>query len=189
MNSKKLDKMFAKNNEAINVLTAYAKMTDPKSEVDKLCNWIANTDENSYGFFLDSGWASATCSVQGMYSLFSNIQHALEDDGELSFIIVNGSPKIVFAWADEVEQINAQVKQSIKQGHCYGPVKLTLDAFKTVDEFIQGIADARVRDVKKWFLFDAMKRREYAIKYYSTEYPDIYDPEWEKEVKDWTFND
>lgn len=64
---------------------------------DVLLRWIVENDINPYGVFTTRWAADAFSSYEGMDGLLHMINHALEDDGDISFIECEGTePKIVF---------------------------------------------------------------------------------------------
>ena len=64
--------------------------------------WLFETDINPYSF-LPEVWADATFTATGMSSLFSMFHHAFVDDGDVTFVMVNGFPRIVFIDRWDVE--------------------------------------------------------------------------------------
>lgn len=64
--------------------------------MDGLARWLLETDVNPYGF-LPPEWAGATGSAQGFLGLLDHLHHALYDDGDVTFCMVNDEPRIVFA--------------------------------------------------------------------------------------------
>lgn len=70
------------------------------SKCSKLLEWIITTDINPYCFLTHSRahWLQTICGVS---SLFHEIEHALYDDGDITFVTVDNEPRIVFAWQHE----------------------------------------------------------------------------------------
>ena len=69
--------------------------TDEKSLAD-LALWMLETDCNPYGF-LSEQWAECLSTAEGFDSLLHHLHHALYDDGDVTFVTVDGRPRIVFA--------------------------------------------------------------------------------------------
>lgn len=65
-------------------------------QMNGLVQWLLDTDANPYGY-LPQSWAGATSTAEGFASLLQHIHHAVYDDGDITFVTVNGEPRIVFA--------------------------------------------------------------------------------------------
>lgn len=70
-------------------------------EIGELVNWMLETDANPYAY-LPEGWAGSTGSATGFADLVGHIHYCYVDDGDITFVTVNGEPRIVFAdkWDD-----------------------------------------------------------------------------------------
>lgn len=64
---------------------------------DVLLRWIVENDINPYGVFTTRWAADAFSSYEGMHGLLHMINHALVDDGDISFIqCESAAPMIIF---------------------------------------------------------------------------------------------
>ncbi|MCZ7862669.1 hypothetical protein O9X98_14940 [Agrobacterium salinitolerans] len=83
-------------------IAGYLSDTDPGMQ--RLTRWLMETATNPYDFLMPSD--AATFSSADLFAgLLHSIHHALVDDGEISFVAVNGRPMIVFAAHDEIENV------------------------------------------------------------------------------------
>lgn len=85
---------------ALDVIHKFMAPGQYEPQMDGLVKWMLETDTNPYSY-LPEIWGSALGTAEGFASLLQVISHALYDDGEITFVKVNGSPRIVFAWANE----------------------------------------------------------------------------------------
>lgn len=65
-----------------------------------LVRWMMETETNPYGY-LPSHYAGSLSSAEAFAGLLHMIQYSLYDDGDITFVTVNGEPRIVFAWKHE----------------------------------------------------------------------------------------
>ena len=86
-------------------------LNDECEEMRAITNLLIQTDVNPYGF-LPNEWANGFDTSSGFASLLHMIYHALVDDGEISFPIVNGEPRIRFVsrWEDNYEHFMALLR-------------------------------------------------------------------------------
>lgn len=84
--------------ESIDYINGYIEKRDEL--MSDLVEWMLNTDENPYAF-LPEGWAGSLSSAEGFASLVQCMHHAIYDDGDITFLTVNGEPRISFVWRHE----------------------------------------------------------------------------------------
>ena len=89
----KLKSFQNRYNEAIETINQYLKGPESMKE---LTHWLMTTDASSY-CYLNDNWAGMTETAEGMAVLLNCIHHAIVDDGDITFVKVNGEPRIVFA--------------------------------------------------------------------------------------------
>ena len=65
-----------------------------------LVRWMMETEANPYGF-LQWEWCGALASAEQFAKLVGHLNHALYDNGEVTFCTVNGQPRMVFANPNE----------------------------------------------------------------------------------------
>lgn len=128
------------HNKSIERIKLYCK----DAVIGKLCTWLMTTNINPYSFFTDD-MASRVGTATGMDGVMTTISHAVNDDGAISFVLVNGSPKIIFLNPNDftdVEEFNQHCLNPLQKElqHTYGDYKVeVLDC--TVDD-IGEIIDA-----------------------------------------------
>jgi len=74
-------------------------------EAEFLCKWLFDTDINPYGLFHDDDWAESFDSAERFSSLCNEIYHAITDDGDISYVVVNKSPRIAFKHECDIKKI------------------------------------------------------------------------------------
>ena len=121
-----------------------------EKESATLCKFLFETDVNPYQLFVHETDASQLAdSAQGFADLCALIHHALVDDGDICFPVVDGSPKILFASRWEVslddcidahykDMIDSRNELFVKLGE--SPKPITLEFLDTVDQFIKAVA-------------------------------------------------
>lgn len=135
------------------------------------------TDVNPYGF-LPGHFADGFDTAGGMSSLLGMIHHALYDDGDISFPIVNGEPRIAFLHHTEdcyEDLILNETEKHFKKnyGHEY-ELKRCSDVF----DFIQKFEEYHSKEVRNWFITEASRRSiEFAVEHFSNYAR--FDPDWE----------
>ena len=93
---KQLEKFDKTHAEAMETIKQYLEPYEQEPKMHLLVRWMLETDANPYGY-LQEAWATSTYSSTGFASLLSVISHAVLDDGDITFVAVNGEPRIVFA--------------------------------------------------------------------------------------------
>lgn len=85
--------LFKENyDKAIETINSFLK---DESKIKGLTQWLLNTDTNPYSY-LPEKFAESMYSADAFASILRTIHHALFDDGEMEFVIVNGEPRMVF---------------------------------------------------------------------------------------------
>ena len=153
----------------------HAATTEP--EMRALTELLLETEANPWGF-LPEAWASCTESSSGMYGLLNNIHHALYDDGDISFPVVNGQPRISFVWQHEDNYANYVLSETEK--HCrdqYGS-EYDIEFCKDALDFVARHKEYHRKDIQKCFIVDAaMLGLTFAVDHYS-KYAN-FDSDWE----------
>lgn len=92
---------FKKNyEEAVATIEMFLQPTQYNPPMHGLVKWMMETDANPYSY-LPHNWAGSMSSAESFAGLLHYISHALYDDGEITFVAVNGEPRIVFVWKHE----------------------------------------------------------------------------------------
>lgn len=94
----RFEKFKTNYDEAIEYINS--SMGAQNSEMNELVKWLLETDYNPYGF-LPENFAGHFNSAEGFASLLHMIHHAVYDDGDITFVRVDGEPRIVFIWKNE----------------------------------------------------------------------------------------
>lgn len=71
------------------------RFRDEPSEISELVNWLLTTDANPYGY-LTEDCRSMVYSADSFAELLNLIHYSVVDDGDITFVKVNGEPRIVF---------------------------------------------------------------------------------------------
>lgn len=104
---------------------------DDHPDMRLVTRWLMDTEANPYGF-IERGYARSFESAEGFAGLLHTIHHALVDDGEITFVAVNGRPMIVFANREEIGcvELRSEVEQMAAERR----------GIETVYDFIDGVA-------------------------------------------------
>ena len=147
-------------------------------ETMAIAKFLLKTEANPYGF-LPEHWAGCTESSSGMTSLLHHIHHALHDDGEISFPIVNGEPKIVFAWANTENYDNLALNSTQQHFRDTRGVTYDIEQCQDVFDFIAKCTEYHRTDILRCFITDAaMRGITFAVNHYGNNYA-AFDPDWE----------
>lgn len=114
-----------------------------QSTMQSLVEWMLTTDANPYSY-LPEAYAGSVDSAEMFAGLLNTIHHALYDDGDITFVAVNGEPRIVFVDRYDVE------KQFPK-----GKVVEVLDI--EPGEFVTLYNEYQTKEIKRCFITDAKR--------------------------------
>ncbi len=92
---------FKKNYECAVADISIQLSNKDHAEYNHLVNWLFNTKHNPYGIFANKGSASSMESAEYFAGLCMMIHHAMLDDGDISFPLVNDQPRIAFVCKHE----------------------------------------------------------------------------------------
>lgn len=152
-----------------------------EEEMRAITKLLLETDANQYAF-LPENFANVFETSSGFASLLHMIHHALVDDGDISFPLVNGEPRIRFVsrWEDNYEQyaLNETEKHfKLERGNTY-----TVEQCKDVFDFIEKFEEYHSNQVLLWFINDSSRFGiDFAVKHYS-KYAK-FNPDWEFDDK------
>jgi hypothetical protein len=131
-----------------------------------ITNFLLETDANPYAIFPDNGGYMG--SAENFASLLHQIYHALVDDGDICFPVVNGEPRICFVWKHEdniKKYVLSKTEQQMERN--YGS-EYEITFLDNVDDFISAFKAFQIADIKRCFLKDAESQGiEFAVKHYS----------------------
>ena len=171
--------------QAVSDIKVYQKNSDP--DMQALTLLLLETDANPYSFLPDS-WAARFNTADGFASLLHHIHHALYDDGEISFPVIGGEPKISFIGPYEQDYASLILKEhgynrsALRYSHD-PEIVMCSDAL----DFVLKFKEYHKNILKHWFTNDVRAHGvEFAVRHYS-KYKN-FDPAWalESESKDAT---
>ena len=150
-------------------------------EMSVLIRWMLTTDANPY-CYLPDGFKGSLYSAQEFEGLISVIHHALYDDGEITFIKVNGEPQITFVWQHE-DNFEDLVLTSAEKASRDRGFKVEVEVLDiSPAEFPALYEDYHREDIKRCFFHDARRHGvDFAVKHYSKHYK-CYDHSWIDEI-------
>ncbi len=147
-------KLFKSNyNDAIKDIKLMLMDDDPATQ--HILNWLIETEHNTYGIFCDAHWAHAMTTAEGFSSLAHNIHHALVDDGDICFPVINRCPKIAFVSQHDTDVMKYLLRDYEKRSHILPEPTVTF--LKDVFEFTKAHDEFEVADLKRCFLSDAVR--------------------------------
>jgi hypothetical protein len=74
---------------------SYIKKLQTDDVMSSITNWLLDTEINPYSF-LPEFYANLAYTAEGFERLLHRIRHALVDDGDISFPVINNNPYILF---------------------------------------------------------------------------------------------
>lgn len=96
-----------KFDEALASIERFRQHDNP--DMRRITRWLMETSANAYSF-LPPGWAGCYTNAQHFAALLQTIHHALVDDGDITFVAVNGRPMIVFVWRDDLHMVELRTE-------------------------------------------------------------------------------
>lgn len=171
---KKLEEFERNYQEALATIERYRTAGD---DMSVLVEWLLNTEVNPYGFLSDA-WAGNFSSAQGFASFLSCLHHALYDDGDVTFVKVNGQPRIVFIWEQEEDFRDLVLTEQEKKIEVMSNRTMEVHVMDCSPEQFGVLYDEyNINSLKKCFSVDAGRLGiDFAVKHYS-EY-DCFDKSW-----------
>lgn len=168
---KKFEKVYTDAVESI-------KRYQADEDVGDLVNWLLATDINPFSF-LDNG--NLMSSAEGFDHLCHLLHHALVDDGDVTFLSVDGAPKIVFVCRWDLKEYK---RKKYKLVDVDGKPKLDHDMidsdiviFESYDDWIASIEKYTTEHLKKCYLSDKQQHGEdFATNHYSKN--KRFNPDW-----------
>ncbi len=139
----KFDLEYQRDRERLNDLLT----SEDDTQSLLLFRWIMQSGYNPYGIISNDEIGHMTQTLSGCVSLYSLINHAYIDDGEISLIVPSwGSPKIFFTDDDEY------ILQEIKDYSIVDLMIRDLTVYRcgTVSEFIIAYEDYEKRIADMW---------------------------------------
>lgn len=119
--------------------------------MSKLVQWMLTTDVNAH-FWLPHELVTRLSSAQGFVAIVQTISHAVQDDGDITFVRVNGMPRIVFYYSGKA---NFEEHALTVHERCVGNnVVEVLDILP--EEFGPLVELANINRLKQCFVNDAV---------------------------------
>ena len=149
-----------------------------------ITNWILTPETNLYSVF-SSGWGNIY-SANDCETLLNTICHALIDDGDISFPVVNGEPRIALLsrWEDNFRNIVLSTSEREFAERFNRPIVITF--LDSIDEFIVARSQWDIAQLKRHFVVDAARRGiEVARNHYKT-VTDEQAQSWQIEIDEYS---
>jgi len=90
MRLEKYEKQFA---EAKNM---YHGIMAGNSDADILIRWMVKNEYNPFSIFHEYKYANAVSSLEGLIGVHHALDHAIDDDGDITFVKTRDNPVIIF---------------------------------------------------------------------------------------------
>ena len=154
-----------------------------ESECDVLIRWMLETDANPYSFLK---YKDAKCfySAEGMERLVRKVIHAVEDEGNICFVTINGEPTIVFEHVDDPDLYNKSLSEEHFKLQKYlknsDPIKVEVLDIKP-NEFPAVHNEYFKKELKKLFIQFANLHGVEQASDYCSKYS-LFDDEWVNEA-------
>jgi hypothetical protein len=147
MNTETRFHMFeTRYNDAI----SYIKTLQTDDVMSSITNWLLDTEINPYSFLPES-YAALVCTAEGFESLLHEIRHALFDDGDISFPVINNNPYILFVDRYEAT-INSFADLSLYVEDIYDINDVVW--LNSIEEFMAAADEYHKKTIKKCFNSD-----------------------------------
>jgi len=148
MNTETRFVMFeTKYNNAI----SYIKKQQTDDVMSSITNWLLDTEINPYSF-LPNSYAELAYTAEGFESLLHQIRHALFDDGDISFPVINNNPYILFVDRYEAT-INSFADLSLYVEDIYEDI-YDIVWLNSIEEFMFAADENHRKTIKKCFNSD-----------------------------------
>ena len=79
----------------------YLEIMKGENDAAILIKWMIEKDFNPYSIFHETSYAHQTNTLEGLIGIYHILNHALVDDGDITFVKTNSYPVIVFYWKHE----------------------------------------------------------------------------------------
>lgn len=146
-------------------------------EMQAITRLLLETDANPYSY-LPNLWAGHLDSATDLESLLHMIHHALYDDGEISYPVVNGEPRIRFQWPDDDKDIKFTLCSVELDYYQRYQKKFRVEFCKDIFDFVNRHKEYHRTDIRSCYIHDAARHGfDFANQVYS-KYA-VFDPEWE----------
>lgn len=79
----------------------YLEIMKGENDAAILIKWMIENEISPYDVFHETGYAYQTDTLEGLIGIYHTLNHALFDDGEITFVKTAYYPKILFYWKQE----------------------------------------------------------------------------------------
>ena len=168
--------------DAIATINFYLEPGSHEPQMNSLVKWMLETDANPYSF-LPEQWGGALGTAEGFAGLLKFIDHALYDDGDITFVSIDGQPQIVFDHRFEDgfrERVLGEQRAQMEKKYGIEYAVNVLDI--TPDEFVELYEAWHTDWVKSCFMRDAKRANvEWTAEHYRKY--QCWDESWVDEAK------
>lgn len=142
-------------------------------DIGNFTNWLMETQANYYDIFSDH-WRSFNSSID-VECFLKVVYHALVDDGDVCFPVINGVPKLIFS--DRYETTPEVIKLMFRD---VDVSKMKLEFLDNIDEFIEQAELYHVNTIKQCYLCDLELHGEEMANSHYSKYK-CYSQEWKND--------
>ncbi len=147
-----LEKMKETFNEEIEYLT---NILESGSELSKLAEYLLTTDRNPYSI-INGGYSANR--ITSFNDILMPLNHALYDDGEVTFYTVNGEPRFGFFDQYEASEDRYLDDTELDMKETYPVLKYVIEVLpQDVNNWIKLSEVFQINDLKRMFLSDAKR--------------------------------
>lgn len=111
--------------------------------IGKFVNWYLENDYNPYNFITDQ-WAGSLSTAEGLSHFLLVLAHALYDDGDVCFPVINGRPRIAFVCQRDFSPEYALTKFELESSVTDKKVKMFLTSIEDFMDFFDRAEEARI---------------------------------------------
>jgi len=170
-----IEKMKETFNEELGYLT---DILESGSELSKLAEYLLTTDRNPYSI-INVGYN--TKCITSFNDILMSLNHALYDDGEVTFYTVNGEPRFGFFNQYEASEDMYLEDIELDMKETYPVLKYVIEVLpQDVNNWIKLSEVFQINDLKRMFLSDAKSGLNDALRVYS-KYK-LFKQDWIKEL-------
>lgn len=157
--------------EALAAIAHY--QSDPNMAA--ITQWILTTEVNLYDCLPRFEHAN---TAESCASLLHTIHHALVDDGDISFPVVNGSPRMSFISRYEDNYSEFVLTETEKEFRARYNKTYTITFLDTVEQFIEHVEQWHEDTTKRHFIHDA---KRFGIAFAAQHYHTVT----EQQIQEW----
>lgn len=120
------------------------------NSIQSLVRWLMGSEVSPYSY-LPRSRAGLTNTAEGMLDLINEIHHAVYDDGDITFVLFNDRPVIIFAYQHEADFTDKVVKAfSHTSDRCKSYTVEVLG--DSIQEFVDRLQDYHEKEMRRHFI-------------------------------------